>query len=93
MRSGRTSTMTHKCPYCLANLELLDGVFPYHDQPKPCRRVCTGAQKTPDQALSEFKEWMAAVARSLYDLDTAALDATPGITVMDVPFAVGEEDE
>jgi hypothetical protein len=56
VRSRGASPVTYKCPYCLDDLELIEGVFPYHDHPKPCRRICTGAQKTPDQALEEFKE-------------------------------------
>lgn len=94
MRPSGVSTMnTEKCPYCLADLELREGVFPYHDYPKPTRRVCSSSKKTPEVALSEFKEWTVAVARELYDRDIAALAATPGITVIDVPFMVGDEDE
>ena len=55
--------LTHKCPYCLADLELSEGEFPYHDHPKPTRRICSGAKKTPTQALDEFKSWIRAAAK------------------------------
>jgi len=91
--SRGASTVTTKCPFCLEDLELQNGVFPYHDHPKPTRRICSGAKKTPEDALEEFVGAMFTIARELFDLGTEALAATPGITVTDVPFMVGDEDE
>jgi hypothetical protein len=84
--------MTSKCPYCLEDLVLVEGVYPYHDYPKPTRRVCSSAQKTPEEALEEFRAWTVVLSKELFDLDTEALKAAPGITVQDVSFDVIDED-
>jgi len=57
VRSRGASAVISKCPYCLADLVLKDGVLPYHDYPKPTRRICSGAKKTPEAAEAEFKAW------------------------------------
>jgi hypothetical protein len=48
MSTGPTEILK-RCPHCKQLLRLdRDGTFPYHDFPKPTRRLCYGSKQKPD---------------------------------------------
>lgn len=47
LAAGKTDVSHFPCPHCHRELELRDGVFPYHDFPPGCRALCPMSKKSP----------------------------------------------
>lgn len=47
--------MADMCPHCGEIVTTSDGITPYHDWPKPMRKVCPGSKQIPRCAESDAR--------------------------------------
>ena len=43
------------CPHCGEEVGVKNGLTPYHDWPKPTRKVCPGSKQVPRNAESDAR--------------------------------------